>query len=309
MGIYCDGCSKPLDANREENLTETGGSLCSECRNPACDDCGKSLAKRNEIGDTTCAECQGISTKDDIKADGHERGANVASWLDIPELGSAIDRFEAMELTCAGRSDVVTRENCAELMELRAYEGELNARQFSPFEFTAKRLNDLDSELETLQEFEPGNEALDYEPWEEFYDGITEGIQEEIARRAPLFFSPAPAHDADGSSRVGLFVARPSDLVSCLGQPHIQGKEGKTTVEWRFRDQHGNIWTLYDYKQVPDGGAYSWHIGTVAAVKERADEFTSWLEEKMSQVKNGCDSCEATTINGVFCHETGCQNA
>lgn len=38
-------------------------------------------------------------------------------------------------------------------------------------------------------------------------------------------------------------------------------------------------------------------------------EFTgSFVEPVIEKVARGCDQCEATMINGVFCHETGCPN-
>jgi len=35
----------------------------------------------------------------------------------------------------------------------------------------------------------------------------------------------------------------------------------------------------------------------------------SFVEPVIEKIARGCDQCEATMINGVFCHETGCPNA
>jgi len=106
------------------------------------------------------------TTRDEVYEMGRERGGNVASWTDIPEVGSPIDTF----LDWQGLGDVVTEDNQADYMEMLAFAAESNSRDFSPFEFTANELNGLE-------------ETADFEVWEAFDEGIADGIRADIAER------------------------------------------------------------------------------------------------------------------------------
>ena len=57
-----------------------------------------------------------------------------------------------------------------------AIEGELNGRQYSPFEFYANELNDLD-EWDSAQ------------AWEDYDEGVHEGATKEITKRLDAHFS------------------------------------------------------------------------------------------------------------------------
>ena len=94
---------------------------------------------------------------------GLDRGRNVASWVDMPELGTKIPR----NIDWVGY-DVVTEDNMADVMELYAFAGESNDREYSPFEFTASEFNHARN-----------SESL----WESFDRGITDGIRKEISKR------------------------------------------------------------------------------------------------------------------------------
>jgi hypothetical protein len=94
---------------------------------------------------------------------GLDRGRNVASWVDMPELGTKIPR----NIDWVGY-DVVTGENLADVMELYAFASEENGRQYSPFEETASEFNRARN-----------SESL----WEAFDRGITDGIRQDITKR------------------------------------------------------------------------------------------------------------------------------
>jgi hypothetical protein len=90
---------------------------------------------------------------------GFERGESVASWIDIPELGTEIKHIDYVGY------ETVTEENFLDVMEMFAFEAESNGREYSPFEFTASEFNKARN-----------SESL----WEAFDNGIADGIRKEM---------------------------------------------------------------------------------------------------------------------------------
>jgi hypothetical protein len=100
------------------------------------------------------------TTKDAYQR-GFERGFNCASWQDLPEIG------HTLWLDGEGRI-TVDEDNQWDTVQSLAYEGESNARQYSPFECTASEFN----------------KARNAEArWEAFDAGIADGISANIADR------------------------------------------------------------------------------------------------------------------------------
>lgn len=113
---------------------------------------------------TTATDAESGVALSDIYLAGYSRGWNCASWQDIPEIGSTVRTDAEGEVEIEGENDQ------ADIMSSLAFEAELNDRNFSPFEFTAKELNDLeDSE----------------DAWEAFEAGISDGINANISSRFP----------------------------------------------------------------------------------------------------------------------------
>ena len=105
-------------------------------------------------------------TKKDIRNLGFSRGNNIASWADVPEVGTPID----WDVDWIGLGETVTEENQREYMELLCAEAESNDRQNSPFEFTAHELNEM-------------ADSKPYDVWEVFEDGIRAGIRANLRKR------------------------------------------------------------------------------------------------------------------------------
>jgi len=95
---------------------------------------------------------------------GFDRGYTCASYQDLPEIGEEID-----EIDC-DVSLVESDDDRADVLSHRAYEGESNNRQYTPFEFTAKEFNDTGERYA---------EAL----WSAFDEGIGDGIAANIKER------------------------------------------------------------------------------------------------------------------------------
>lgn len=95
---------------------------------------------------------------------GHDRGFNIASWIDVPEIGTKLDKH----IDWQGIDTIETEQDQKDAIQLYASEAESNDRQFSPFEFTAKEIND--------------SKYAD-ELWEQFDQGISDGILDNIASR------------------------------------------------------------------------------------------------------------------------------
>ncbi len=102
-------------------------------------------------------------TKKDIFDSGFQRGVNVALWCEIPDIG------EEIKIDGEGIIDV-TKDNLFDTCMSLCFESEANDRQYSPFEFTAKELNDIE-------------EKKPYDVWNVFETGIYKGFKQELTKR------------------------------------------------------------------------------------------------------------------------------
>ena len=94
----------------------------------------------------------------DMRELGYNRGRNVASWQDMPEIGDAIPRH----LDWIGIGTIDSVEDQIEAWEMFCSESESMDRDFSPFEFTAHDINE-------------SSDPDRY--WEAFDLGISNGIR------------------------------------------------------------------------------------------------------------------------------------
>jgi hypothetical protein len=113
-------------------------------------------------------------TRNEVYQAGVDRGRSVASWVDLPEMGTVVRPFELPDFN----GEIETVDNAAEVFHSQAYEAELNDRQFSPFEFTAADLNAVDG-------------TADFEVWEVFEEGISDGIHAEWESRKAFYAEEA----------------------------------------------------------------------------------------------------------------------
>ena len=88
---------------------------------------------------------------------GKSDGYNIASSIDLPDLGDKIDP----SIDWVGLGKTVTAENVAEYFSLIAHESESNSRQYSEFSFAAHDINEC-----------PNADSL----WESYENGIERGI-------------------------------------------------------------------------------------------------------------------------------------
>ena len=100
----------------------------------------------------------------EAKENGFIRGTNIASWVDIPEIGMELCK----SIDWQGIGTIENEQDQMDAMEMMAFESEGNDRSFTPFEQTAHEINE--------------HENAD-ELWEAFDEGITEGIQSNIKKR------------------------------------------------------------------------------------------------------------------------------
>ena len=72
--------------------------------------------------------------------------------------------------------------------------------------------------------------------------------------------------------------ASPNKLISLFGPPS-QLMGDKTTHEWYFEDDEGNVFTLYDYKFYTPTGHISrtWNVGG----KTYSFDFIEWLRKRV----------------------------
>jgi hypothetical protein len=110
---------------------------------------------------------------------GYDRGYNVASWQDLPEIGETVRTDSDGKYT-------VDADNLWDTVQAFAYQGEENDRSFSPFEFTAHEFNSARNA-----------EAR----WEAFNAGISDGISANIETRKAAY-TPEPAQEDDDAPEV-----------------------------------------------------------------------------------------------------------
>src|SRR5215475_5103846 len=97
--------------------------------------------------------------KRQAKQIGDRNGYGAAIYCDAPD---ATCRFEA---SC----DCSQGNYCEDCLTSSAYDSEQNARQFSPFEFTASAINKSGNRTESL--------------WNAYDEGVAAGIKRGVARR------------------------------------------------------------------------------------------------------------------------------
>ena len=97
--------------------------------------------------------------KSRIYQEGLHHGYCVASWNDLPEIGSSVDKA----IDWFGIDTIETVSDAADYFMMVCSIAEDYSRQYSPFEFTAKELNEL-------------QESKDYDVWQVFEDGIQDGF-------------------------------------------------------------------------------------------------------------------------------------
>ncbi len=89
---------------------------------------------------------------------GYDRGWHVASWTDMPEIGQMLPR----DIDWQGIGSIKSVNDQIDAWEALCSEAESNSRQFSPFEFTARAINE-------------SRDPDSY--WEAFDEGITAGLR------------------------------------------------------------------------------------------------------------------------------------
>lgn len=104
------------------------------------------------------------SIQDDFYDLGVERGRAIASWIDVPQFGDHVPR----EIDWIGIEQILSKDDALEAFKLFAQAAEENSRQFSPFEHTAKAINESD---------EPDQN------WDAFNQGIDDGIDQHAIER------------------------------------------------------------------------------------------------------------------------------
>ncbi len=115
-----------------------------------------------------------MATYEELHEAGRLRGRNVASWVDIPEVGAVVhwpdESPEPVQL--------IDGSMVADYVHGVAFNAECEDRCFTPFEFTASAINKRDD----------ADEA-----WEAYNAGIAAGICENFAERLPAHIGTTEA--------------------------------------------------------------------------------------------------------------------
>lgn len=109
-------------------------------------------------------------TKNEVYELGLNRGFSIASWNDLPNIGDSIPR----ELDWIGVDKVTEIEDAFEFFMSICSTAESNNREYTPFEFTCKDLNELE-------------EKVDFEVWETYEKGIHAGFEKNWKSRLDYY--------------------------------------------------------------------------------------------------------------------------
>ena len=96
--------------------------------------------------------------KREAATEGFDRGWNIASWQDMPEIGHTLPK----DIDWQGIGTIETVPDQIDAWEMYCYESESNDRDFSPFERTAHDINES---------------RWPEENWEAFDEGIARGVR------------------------------------------------------------------------------------------------------------------------------------
>lgn len=116
--------------------------------------------------------------KRDAYSAGYDRGWNVASWQDMPEIGSRL----TPDVDWQGIGTVETVADQIDAWEALCGEAESHGRQFSPFEFTSHAINS-------------SRDPEGY--WEAFDEGISAGMRAYRRKHYPLATMRRWARESD----------------------------------------------------------------------------------------------------------------
>jgi len=108
--------------------------------------------------------------KKQLYNEGFERGRNIASWQDLPEIGIEVKPYELEGF----EGPIETLEDAEEAFLSICFEAEDNNRCFTPFEFTCKALNALAG-------------TKPYDVWEIFETGMYKGFQDNWESRKSYY--------------------------------------------------------------------------------------------------------------------------
>lgn len=110
-------------------------------------------------------------TLQDLYLEGYNHGHGIACH-NVPTLGEKIFSDELGRVT-------VDAENIREVHQSACYAAESNSRSYSPWEYTAKRINDLDYDGDDIARAE--SDVTAEEGWEAYEAGIHDAIQADLA--------------------------------------------------------------------------------------------------------------------------------
>jgi hypothetical protein len=124
-------------------------------------------------------------TEKEVHDLGFERGRNVGSWVDAPEVGTKLPRH----IDYVGYG-TVTHDNLFDVMEMMAVESESSERNISEFRFTKKELDDL-------------NGHVNFDVWQVFEEGVSEGIRAGVGSTLGI---PSTKTASEGQNWEGLLM-------------------------------------------------------------------------------------------------------
>ena len=93
-----------------------------------------------------------MKTIQEINQAGIESGADLASWIELPETGQTLPRH----IDWFGIGEISTDQDRQEAFLMLCHDAEQSQREFSPFEFTAKEFNSHEDPEEAWAAYETG---------------------------------------------------------------------------------------------------------------------------------------------------------
>lgn len=133
---------------------------------------------------------------DDIREDGKKRGESIANNIAIEDMPRI------------GEGDITIEDDVKDEFMSNCSEAEENNRQFTPFEFIAKEINEREDADDAWSEFDDGIQEGFEKVWDECVIQVAEGHAKEMTREM--------LNESNGSIEIAGQTFRAGDILETM---------------------------------------------------------------------------------------------
>jgi hypothetical protein len=138
---------------------------------------GETADVEGSLWDAWVHDTLGLPRREDIVQEGVARAEGLLAWAAVPRVGNTVD-----EVDVEVRGRIENADEAEAVFRQRFWAAEENDRSFSPFEFTACKLNDLEGLRLPADAYGHEEPVIQWEVWEAFEEGLAAALDAEVAR-------------------------------------------------------------------------------------------------------------------------------